>query len=221
MVFADLLKKSNTMKKLLLTISVLTIAAGCVFGQSVTPSYQKHIGFNTNIIFNGIFQSGATPFSFMYKRQISDNKAFRIGASVYFNLEETNQGIQKQRLQNYSLEFSIGKEFQKSISQRWVWYGGGDLIPLYSTSTNEQIDTGFPANQKNSQSIFSLTARPFMGIRFNIAPRLYVSTEASLFLSYRKQNTTNEVLNSKLESNSDRFTLGINPATSIYFFYLF
>jgi hypothetical protein len=221
MVFADLLRKSNTMKKILLTIFALTIATGCLFGQDVTPSYQKHIGFNTNIILNGIFQSGATPFSFMYKKQSSENKALRLGSSVHFNIEDVNQGIQKQRLQSFSFEFSIGKEVQKSISQRWVWYGGGDVIPLYSTLTNEQIDTGLPAIQKNSQSIFSLTASPFMGIRFNIAPRLYVSTEASLFMSYRKQNSTNEVLNSKLESNSDRFTLGINPATSIYFFYLF
>ena len=83
MVFADLLRKSNTMKKILLTIFALTIATGCLFGQDVTPSYQKHIGFNTNIILNGIFQSGATPFSFMYKKQSSENKALRLGSSVH------------------------------------------------------------------------------------------------------------------------------------------
>src|SRR5260221_9990203 len=86
-----------------------------------------------------------------------------------------------------SIALTIGKEQQNRISEKWVWYYGGDLIPKYAYTRTDTYEN----QSKNSADIhhsFGLTARPFIGIRFNIGPRLYLSTEFSCNFGYSRLN---------------------------------
>jgi hypothetical protein len=68
-----------------------------------------------------------------------------------------------------------------------------------------------------------MAARPFIGLRFDIHPRLYLSTEFSCNLTYAKTKTTNEAFNpdSSSENSNNNFTLSVTPASAIFIFYRF
>jgi hypothetical protein len=209
------------MKKLLLLFFI------CVFTKSVSAQtdqpnqYKKHFGFNTNIVFNNIFQSGTSPFTILYKKQVKENQALRLGASVNLNIDDgkRNNGVQ---INNFvSTQLTLGKEFQREISKHWTWYGGGDIIPTYSNSYQQTTQTINGPDIKSTQISYGLGLRPFLGLRFNINSRLYVATEASLNLGYSNYSITSSDAVNKNESSGNRLNLSSSPAAGLFLFYLF
>jgi hypothetical protein len=98
-------------------------------------AYSTDIGFNTNILLNGILSSSSSPFDIMLKKQ-KNNSAIRWGASLYVvknfnpNVNNSNYDLRE----DYSFSISVGKEIQKQLSKHWIFYYGGTIAPNYSST---------------------------------------------------------------------------------------
>ena len=92
-----------------------------VAAQETLKAIKNDIGFNTNFILNGIFNSGSNPFSFVYKRQLTEQRAWRSGVSFNVNINSiSGQPTNYSQQTFYSINPSIGKEWQLSLSKRWI-----------------------------------------------------------------------------------------------------
>jgi hypothetical protein len=211
---------------LILFLSVFTShAQDSVTPSTVTePMYKQDLGFNTNFIFDGIFRSEQTPFTVMYKKYSSQNQALRLGVQLNFS-SERNDAEPTNVNPNYSsidLQFAIGKEFQRSLPKNWTWYYGGDLVPIIQTATAKYKDPALL--EKLITCYYGLGARPFLGIRYNISPRLYVSAEASIFLVYGKRKEKEKYrgeFTPNIERDRKTLNLSMKPASGIFVYYRF
>ena len=165
--------------------------------------YRKDIGFNTSILLNGILYSGGSPFDLMLKKQKTSNTAFRFGISIYaaasndvnvYNQQGYNQ------YSNYNLSISVGKEIQKQINKRWIFYYGTDLAPFinfnqrknYSQNTSSNLSY-YLYNQNNVRT-YGLNLIPFLGIRFDINERLYIATQINLICSFNRKEASQKLV---------------------------
>lgn len=217
------------MKKLLLLSLLGMLCISLAFAQEEKPieeSFRQDIGFNTIFILQGIFQSGNAPFSLMYKKYTSENHAIRFGADVFFNLDDNDANSSPSYYSNSSaasVAFVIGKEFQKPIEKRWTWYYGGDLVPFFSFNNQDYFQNGSLYSESEYSSI-GLNVRPFLGIRFNINPQLYLSAEANIALRYaRTRNYQIYTNNDQPERgiNGNNLSFSLNPASGLFLFYRF
>lgn len=205
---------------ILLLSSFISIAQ-----ENPSSSYYRDIGFNTAFIFEGIFNAGATPFTIMYKKYVSENKANRFGIDLSMNLSSAESaGSTNYNETSYAtVRLNFGREIQKAITTKWIWFYGGDLVPSYSFYTNESFQNDL-LYSTDKNSTLGLTLRPFLAIRYNITPRLYLSAEASLNLSYtltkqfQELAQTNDVLRDMKTSN---IALNVNAANGLFLFYRF
>jgi hypothetical protein len=214
------------MKTRIITLAILILSCIYSFAQeSSLPSYSQDIGFNTAFIFEGIFNSETTPFTLMYKKYVSENKANRFGIDLSMSMNNAeSQGSSSYSETSYaSLRLNIGREIQKAITEKWIWFYGGDLVPFYSFYDNDNYQNEVLYSNDESSSL-GLTLRPFLAIRYNITPRLYLSAEASLNLSY----TLTEQLQELPQSNqvtrdlkTSNFTFDARAANGLFLFYRF
>jgi hypothetical protein len=218
------------MKTKLLLAGVMLCYASCLSAQEKPADNFKHdIGFNTYFVLRGIIESEVTPFSLMYKRYTSETKAIRLGIDASLSITN-NSGDPNVPSSDYSnnsfvaIGLSIGKEYQKHLSPKWIWYYGADLVPsFYSTNNESYIDNNI--SQTYFDSRFGLSARPFIGIRFNLHPRLYISAEANASLTYawskniQKYYTPDETVARDVHGNT--LNLSVSPASGVFLFYRF
>ncbi|MBY0432880.1 MAG: hypothetical protein K2U26_02095 [Cyclobacteriaceae bacterium] len=179
-------------------------------------SVKNHIGFNTAFLFSNIFQTSpnASPFTIMYKRQVKGSQAIRFGAGMLLSTRNSKQSNSSTISENFSnFQLSIGKEFQKILDKHWMWYWGGDVTGTYAKSTSDS-----PVQESTT---YGAILRPFLGVRFDINPRLYLSTEAYLDLTYVTTTRTQTNSGATTDSSSDGFSFGTAPAAGIFFFYRF
>ena len=203
------------MKNILIASSFCLMSISSFAQAMPEKEFKKHIGFNTTIILNNIFQPSGAPFTLMFKNQTKGNQAFRLGASLFFSNVYSNNNNQAQQNFNNNIQLTIGKEFQSSITKRWLWYSGADIAPYFQLSGFELT------NQKITNISYGLSLRPFLGLRFNINARLYVATEAGLGLTYGFTNNTNTNNSVTNKSDGNQFSFGLNSASSLFLFYLF
>lgn len=215
------------MKTKLLLLFLITINALTTFAQDdpITP-YTKDIGFNTNFILRGLFESSQTPFSFMYKSYSGETKATRYG--LYASLQVTDTQVKNLSHSNtqksyISVSLRIGKEFQNHISEKWVWYYGGDVVPSILINEYEYRYANDMYRAYSSKG-YGLGVSPLLGIRYNVTPRVYVAAEANVTLAYNisrvseKQYNPEETLQDYRENTLRFYT---SPASGIYLFYRF
>lgn len=201
--------------------------------QDSTNAKRNEIGINTMPILSQIFSNQASyyvtpenpPFELMFKRNNGRTQAWRIGLNLSLSNNNVEPILQGNSSKSSSNSFSavLGSEWQ-NISKRWIWYGGSDMITYRSISfhevKNEQNILNF--SEENDKGI---VLRPFLGLRFNINSKLYISTEAGLNMKYGKKeqhsmNSYGEELREN-RSSINYFSLKLNPAASLYFFYKF
>jgi hypothetical protein len=195
------------------------------FAQDSDPeeNYKRDVGFNTAFILQGVFNSNSTPFSLMYKKYTSENRALRFGASINLNLNRSNDSTSNSnQISSAALSLSLGKEFQKLITTKWVWYYGGDLIPSFSNYQSLSYQNG-KKYYENKYTSYGINARPFVGIRFAINPRLYLSAEADLSLGYTKSKISQKFFSPEniVDSENDNYSFRASPASGIFIFYRF
>ncbi len=192
---------------------------------SEEKKYSNDVGFNTTFLLNGVFNSGQTPFTLMYKKYKDNNNPLRFGVRLNANLSDINEKSQSTYSNQSNLNFSavIGKEFQKEINQNWVWYFGGDIIPSFQYY-NSEYSSSNSYKQTTTDKRVGLGFMPFLGIRFNINSRLYLSTEFSFGPTYsytwsqiEEENPTNTIK----DIETGNFNFSMNPAYGLFLYYRF
>jgi hypothetical protein len=219
--------KIKNMKKFLAIIFLGAYTSSYCQELPDLKAYSKDIGFNTSIILNGLLNSASGPFDVMLKKQKNSNTAIRFGASLNLNIATDAYNGINYYYQNdyYSISVSLGKEKQKQISKKWIFYYGGDLAPFYEYYNQEYHNSG--QIQNNSNSDIGLRISPFIGIRFQIHERLYLATEALLSIAYsRKEVSSKSVDNagitySESSNNFNNFRMQALPASGVFVFYRF
>lgn len=198
--------------------------------------YRNDIGFNTTILLNGILNTPTygtypdVPLDLLYKRQLKSNKALRLGinASIDNQTQQTNLTTgQDNQFQSVELNLIAGKEWQSILSKRWIWYGGADIIPQLTYSKAERVRTEIVEYQSFSTS-YGISLRPFLGIRFAVSKRLYLSTEAFLNANYSTKKysdatynvSTNEIITQN-STTATNYSVKFKPASGIFIFYRF
>ena len=209
--------------------SLLMGLSYCFVAAQENPELKfKHdAGFNTSFILQGIFNSSQTPFSFMYKAYKKQHKATRYGLDIALNLDDNDPESSGSYYTNSSLvnvALTFGKEAQIPIAaSRWIWYVGGDLIPFYQLSRSDT----YQFNEKYLEyeySSYGIGLRPFVGIRFDINERLYLSAEASVRLAYRHQSSFQKLTSQTdpvQDTEGNNVSFSLQPATGIFIFYRF
>lgn len=214
------------MKAILTFLSLLGTVAVCL-AQSTDPVKPKQeIGFNTNFLLYGLLDSEGSPFDLMYKKQRSETTAMRWGLSFYISKSFSPSSYQSNYStdDNYSVSISFGKEFQKHFAARWIFYYGFDLLPEYGRSSSENISNQITTNTYQNYR-YGVSLQPFLGLRFVINQRLYISTESPLQLSYRFNKANwfyfNGIDATRFTKKEPTFTMSILPASGINAFYRF
>nr|WKN39399.1 hypothetical protein K4G66_11925 [Tunicatimonas sp. TK19036] len=222
------------MMKELLYYAVFLLLTTSAYAQDTTSAtfYKHDVGFNTSFVLNSLFGTeNSSSFDLMFKQQISPSRANRLGISLdYYTMNGTTvSGMQLDEIR-FNLALTLGKEWQQTLSTRWRWYGGGDVVPRFRVVSQYVEHNNIPS-QNTDTHVFGVSARPFLGIRFQINERLYVSTEASLSLGfnlhrgknidYLDENGDGRIEEIENEVNSFETFIRVTPASGIYFFYSF
>jgi hypothetical protein len=162
----------------------------------------------------------------MYKKYTAENKALRLGLDAGFYMTEFKDHAASGNYgdnSNIQISFSVGKEFQQRLGEKWLWYYGGDVVPSFFDNKSETFADN-EMTQSNKSWGYRLTLRPILGIRFNITNRLYLAAEASASLSYgisktlEKRYNPSATMRDLTQSNA---SLSLNPASGIFIFYRF
>lgn len=220
--------------KSLVTCCLLTTTT-MVMAQQTSPSdaFEKNdLGISTNFLIQNLFSTAGSPATLMYKRNTSENSANRFGISASLSSSKNNpDGPNTSPHQNYSntyVDLSFGKEKRNTISKSWMWYFGGDILPSYSSNSSKTYDSNNVIIADNNGKQYGLTARPFMGIRFNISPKLYLSAEAAINIRYLRTqqqqksynpNSFPQEQNNKLKGTAT--SLNFVPASGLFIYYRF
>ncbi len=194
--------------------------------ESEEKKYSNDVGFNTTFLLNGVLNSGQTPFTLMYKKYKDDNNPLRLGIRLSMNLTDVNENTSSNYNYSSDVYFSavVGKEFQKEINKNWIWYFGGDIVPTFRYYDYEYKSSSDYQQTENTKSA-SLGFMPFLGVRFNINSRLYLSTEFSFGPTYSYSWTKREDGYPANMVTSDqevgRFNFSMNPAYGLFLYYRF
>jgi hypothetical protein len=205
---------------------LLLLFVHCLQAQDVPVSYQNDIGFNTTFALQGVFNSNQTPFSLMYKRYKAEKKALRLGMDTYVNINKTDSKTSTSSFTDYSSGYVgmvAGMELQNQIDKRWVWYYGGDFVPFFSFTNQYSFSNGELFWEEQYKE-FGLGLRPFLGIRFDISPRLYLSAEANVLLSYARTKSYASNVNDPIPSRDiegAHIVFTASPASGLFLYYRF
>jgi hypothetical protein len=210
-----------------------------------TKNYRNHIGLNTQFAQDGFFNPNArTPLQLMYKRQNKKNTgAWRIGLGIFYSVTDDSNAIPKQvsfyaayRGLHYDWRghFSLGYEWQKTISPKWkIYYGidsriawdyqkfvGEETASITLNGGSPNISTGF-----DEKYVINLALKPFIGLRLQLSKRCYLATEALLQVHYEnnQQNIrfyTRAGTLGKGDINYRNYGYSLKPYSGVYLFYL-
>jgi hypothetical protein len=218
-------------RSFIITALLLLIAFRLSAQQTESNQEYKHdLGFNTTFIFQNLVSSSGTPISLMYKKYTASNKAFRFGGEVGVDLrtEDPRSSSYYTNQSDIDIALTFGKEKQSNINKHWVFYYGGDLVPFLIQSRFQDYNNNHLSWDYYSQN-FGIGLRPFLGIRYAINSKLYVSAEASLSMRYgystrlNKSFTYNpdQVVYVQTDSKGNNISAHLYPASGIFLFYRF
>ena len=215
------------MKILLSFVVTLGLFCTTLQAQENQKEIKNNLGFNTNVIFNGLLNTGGGQYNLMYKRETSANHAIRYGLTFGVNLiSESGMNPNYSTNNNYNFSPSVGKEWQISVSKKWIWYYGADIRLNLSGSTIESYTNSIKSSRQQTDR-YGISFNPFLGIRYAISDRLYLATEANLSISYASQkikNLTCDVngLSTVTQDYSNQlYNAGTGSAVGIFVFYRF
>jgi hypothetical protein len=227
---------------------MLSLIAAYTQAQDSTKTnktYRNHIGINTQFAQDQFFNpQSRTPIQFMYKRQNKKNNgAWRFGADVWYQYADSSANVSmtfRGHTESLILGVSVGYEWQKNITKKWIcyygtdlkatldiWYKGNDFGTAKILSNYPPFRTvGFNENQNQT-----LRLKNFIGLRYQVLKRCYLNFETSIVLDYHKTIGTSrydyydDFNQRRAWAWGDRghtdFTFGFVPYSGIYINYLF
>jgi len=172
-------------------------------GINVTSIISTFVGNDNNL------NASDFPLQFTIGRE-SIKFRFGIGA------ESSNKSIFDQitlvnrRSQFIEVATRLGVVKNVSLTKRFSYYWGADLIFLNSSNKVETSFTTLPSIEENT---IGLGGGPIFGLRLNLSKRIYLSTEATLYGLYKEENRTSS-LEEPMQDSS--FELMINPPLFLY-----
>ena len=211
------------------TVIAFAILSSYAFCQDEKKEPSHDIGFNTNIVFNGIFNSNNnSSYNFIYKVQKTPTRANRYSVNFSINLDNWPNVFNSYNTRSDILIApTIGKEWQAKVSNKWIWYYGFDLGPTYSRLYSESAwaNNNFDNKRINENKDYGGAILPFLGIRFAISEKLYLSAEANMnfaysYLTYKNMSLIDGV-KEEYSGSSTRFSARTGAATGIFVFYRF
>ncbi|MEB2783796.1 hypothetical protein [Algoriphagus persicinus] len=163
---------------------------------------QLFLDFVTRDMFGGD-SLNAPRLEFLGRKQIKNSQAlrFRVFASYdsyskYSDEPIVNIPFNKE---NYvETGFSLGKEWQFMISEKWYGYYGLDMAFL--TDRRKKIQDNYFLGQENSSLryekqvgvFYTVSGQPFFGVGYKVTERLIFTLESKLITSYSWGKTTFE-----------------------------
>lgn len=233
------------MKRPLLTLAFACCLTAVALAQTATtnrltaapdkPPGKYALGINTNIVIDGFLDpSFRSPVEVILRKQNRTEGAWR--ARVTGSLSSTEVGYNEvpneREGQSSALGLALGYEWQRLIKNRWSWYYGFELegqrmrsdytYRSFSSDPDAPQEIGWETVYKQKNNLFAVL--PFAGLRFQITPKLFLSTDFRLIASTQRAKYTTDYHyleidggTSTSEINSARTsTLDFQPYTGIY-----
>lgn len=201
------------MKIQLLTLAFMWCFAAATLAQRGTtdnpvsqpkhPSGKYSLGINTNIVIDGFLDpSFRSPVEIILRKQGGTNNAWR--ARVMGSMSSTEVGYNEveneQEGRSSALGLALGYEWQRLIKNKWSWYYGFEIegqrmrsdytYRTFYSDPDAPQELGWEAVEKQKNDLFSLL--PFAGLRFQITPKLFLSTEFRLVASTQRAKYTTD-----------------------------
>jgi len=158
-------------------------------------------------IFRPNFLPGPTSqMAFDIERHLTPENIIRFGSAVIYNEYAVN--IPSQPVlhnKNSSFLFLLGMEKEKEIASRWIFFYGIDVLYKNEFTRTNQGDTtiGITTDQSKAES-YGIS--PVMGVKFELSPRIFISTETDfqLWINHTAVTSTNDMSSQSNRSNSTK-----------------
>jgi len=195
------------MKKSVLLFILALFTYSSVYSQGF--DYQEtpfEIGVDVLPVFGG-----STPYSLFFRKNYQTssgkNRAWRatISTTNSRNFSDPTNNNNIDRSDFNDIGFSIGKEFQKTVTEKIIVYSGLDLGFHYSgRKYNIDAPTSDLAiiGRENNTSIYSATL--FSGVKYHLSPRFSVFAELGIEGAYSRTINVVSWGSSNFESRRDR-----------------
>jgi len=165
----------------------ITASNGMDVGINVTSVVTSFTGNETQI------QAEDLP---IFVRWTRPNSAFRIGLGAKATKREffDNITFANRDSKDQAYHMKLGLEMHTALDARWQFYYGVDAVGKYLESQVQIFGgTGLSTIKQN---VLGLGASTFVGIRYFVGKRFYLSTEANLMFLSNTTSTTEESNNS-------------------------
>lgn len=151
--------------------------------------YKNQLGINASyfisqfINFDGYGYNEYPPYMLTYRR-ICEPGNIRVAIGAEYNSEEVESRYDYDSTiytnVDYNFAVTAGWEWDVAVSKRWWIYYGADLgtYMLFENNEADNFSDGY-AEATESKDI-RLSVGPFVGIRFDLTPRISLTTETSL-----------------------------------------
>jgi len=188
---------TKVVKKQIIYILVFIFSPLFLFAQKEDVRIYKELGFNigqlvTNLLRNELNPSdvGNRNYFLTYKKFIQNDIFVRYGLSLFYRglRDDDENSI------SFRSDFRIGYEHHYLFENGWQINTGCDLTITYSNSKIVFFDD--PTTQLLTGVV------PFMGIQYNLNPRVHLSTEFGLGVFFLKQENLLDTTNFTLMNNS-------------------
>ena len=172
--------------------------------------YRHHLGLTASPQLARFFTANRSlPVGLLYKRQTRPNRATRYGLVLdldYRRRDENERPLPSLKsneeyvYNNRSASGSVGQEFAHRFSPRWTGTAGADFrlgLSLFTHNFKKQFGGDAPPTvpptppsppTENEQTDYfrqyHAAVAPFVGLRYALQPRLYVSAESSIDAAY-------------------------------------
>jgi|GEM_PF-854031 len=152
------------------------------------------IGINSQFAIDGFLeQSIRTPIEVLIRRQTGTGGALRariLGISDHSTTEYI-ETLGRADVDRSTLGIALGYEWQRTLSRKWFWYYGLEIegVRIWDNNTNKSIYFDEATLETlNMETVHKrITNRmgllPLLGLKFQILPRLYLSTEAKILIN--------------------------------------
>lgn len=203
--------------------------------EEVEPIYTRELGVNFTEFIDATLDfggggTGINPYFLTYKRFDETGKGIRMGAGVSLsqqgNKEELGDEPQENVKQSFvSLDYRVGKEWQKLLTKRLSWYYGFDGLFGYSLQRSKSVDTDGPdVTIKSVSNRGMLGCGPVVGFQLMFNDKIGIFTEGSFYLngSYRVRKITFDGTNEEDQKfTNSLISLSTSLPTNIYLFVRF
>lgn len=204
---------------------------------------RNHIGVNTHFpSITSFLGKSNIPIELMFRRQVNNKEtAYRIGISFLHQYTQEGLSMRKGAVAYHDKTWRvfIGKEWQEKLSNRWYILYGMDVVGSLNQSRRlvrfpEQPLGSFLAPLTNledkSERETQIGFSPFLGSRFHISPKFYLSYTFHLeFLlgrvisNYflREQMVDGELIETRTKQVWTTTSFSFQPYSGIFFNVLF